>query len=133
MQKFIEFFKNNGCGFLATIEDNKPRVRPWSYLLEENGKFWFMTTNKKRVFKQLQENPNIEFCSVSNQNVSCRLSGKAIFNNNLEIKTRVLYARPMLKEIYGSAENPILETFYVEHGTISQYCSKLGIDEFIEF
>ena len=35
--------------------------------------------------------------------------------------------------ISGSAENPILETFYVKHGTISQYNSKFKMDEFIEF
>ena len=133
MQEFIHFFEKNRCGFLATIDNGRPRVRPWSFLVEDNGKIWFLTTNKKRVFKQLKENPYIEFCSCSTEYISARLSGKIEFCNDMKIKERVLDERPILKEIYQSADNPLLESFYVGHGTLSLYSSRLGVDEFIEF
>lgn len=133
MQEFIEFFEKNLCGYLATTEGNMPRVRPWSFLFFEDGKFWFLTTNNKRVFKQLQENPYIEFCSCSSDSIHCRLSGKIEFCNDLNIKNRVLTERPILKEIYENPENPVLESFYLEHGTLSKYSSKFKINRFIEF
>lgn len=133
MQQFIDFFNKNTCGYLATMDGNRPRVRPWSFLFEDNGKIWFMTTNKKRVFQQLQENPYIEFCSCSSEMINGRLSGKIEICNDLGIKARVLTERPMLQTIYQTPENPLLETFYLEHGSASLYSSRLQINEFIEF
>lgn len=133
MQQFIDFFEENLCGFLATTEGNMPRVRPWSFLFEDEGKIWFLTTNKKRVFQQLKQNPYIEFCSCSAQGISGRLSGKIEFCNDINIKNRILEERPMLKDIYHCADNPLLESFYLEHGAFSLYSSRLGIDEFLEF
>jgi len=133
MQKFIDFFNENKCGYLATTEENKPKVRPWSFLFEDNGKIWFLTTNTKKVFKQLQENPYIEFCSLSSDFIHGRLGGKIELCNDLAIKERILAERPMLKDIYGTADNPVLESFYLEHGTASLYSSRLGVKEYIEF
>lgn len=133
MQEFIEFFEKNLCGYLATTEGNMPRVRPWSFLFYENGKFWFMTTNQKRVFKQLQENPYIEFCSCSPDSVFCRLSGKIEFCTDLGIKTRIFNERPLLGDIYGAPDNPIMELFYLEHGSLLKYSSRFKINRFKEF
>lgn len=133
MQQFIDFFTKHNCGFLATTEGNMPRIRPWSFLFEEDGKIWFLTTNNKRVFKQLQENPHIEFCSRSSDGVHGRIGGKIELCNNLEIKERVLEERPLLKNIYGEPENPLLESFYLEHGSASLYSSSLQVNEYIEF
>lgn len=133
MKQYIDFFMENNCGFLATTENNIPHVRPWSFLFEDNGKIWFMTTNRKRVFKQLQENPYIEFCSISQEFTHGRLCGKIEFEDNLGIKSRVFEERPLLQNIYQSPENPLLETFYLEHGYASLYSSRLQISDFIEF
>lgn len=131
--EIIEFFEKNRCGFLSSVDCDRPRVRPWSFLFEDNGKIWFLTTNKKRVFKQLQENPYMEFCSISSDYISARIGGKIEFCNDMEVKKRILNERPILKEIYQSAENPLLELFYLEHGTASLYSSRLDVDEFLEF
>lgn len=130
---YIDFFEHNSCGFLATVSDGKPKVRPWSFLFEDFGKIWFMTTNSKRVFNELKTNPYIEFSSLSHDNISGRLGGKIEFLNNNEIKERILEERPMLKEIYNTADNPLLETFYLEHGTVSLYSSRSQLNEFLEF
>lgn len=133
MQKFLEFFDKNRCGFLATTEGNLPRVRPWSYLFEDENKIWFMTTNNKKVFEQLKNNPYIEFCACSSEMISGRLGGKIEFENNLQIKTRILEERPLLKSIYQNPENALLETFFLKHGYMFLYSSRLKINEFIEF
>ncbi|WP_368488653.1 pyridoxamine 5'-phosphate oxidase family protein [Clostridium sp. BJN0013] len=48
MEEVIKIFKENGYGFLATVEDGKPRVRPFGFMFYEDGKLYFCTSNTKR-------------------------------------------------------------------------------------
>jgi uncharacterized pyridoxamine 5'-phosphate oxidase family protein len=116
MKKVIEFLKANPMGCLATVENRKPRVRPWGFMLEQEGKLWFCTANTKDVFRQLQENPTVEFCSTSKEMVTVRLSGEVIFSQDLEIKKKILEHCDLVKSIYKTPDNPVLEIFYIEHG-----------------
>lgn len=133
MQEVIDFLNKHKSGFLATAENNMPRVRPWSFLLEDSGKFWFLTNNRKKVFNQLKENPYVEFCSNSIDYVHLRLTGRIEFCDNLEIKKRIFDEHPMLKNLYQTHENPILETFYLEHGTAALNSYHTGEIKFFEF
>lgn len=54
-------FKNFQCVFLATVKDNQARVRPVT-LIYLDEKFWVMTNTGSAKVKQIQENPNVEFC-----------------------------------------------------------------------
>ena len=54
MKEVVEFLNANSNGSLATVDNNKPCLRPWGFMLEQDGKFWFCTANNKDVFKQLQ-------------------------------------------------------------------------------
>lgn len=62
------------------------------------------------------KNPFVEFTSTSKEMVTVRLSGEAVFTQDMSIKQRVLEKQPMVKNIYKSADNPIFEVFYIEHG-----------------
>ena len=50
MKEVLEFLKENGNGFLATMEEGKPRVRPFQFMLEAEGRFYFCTSNAKDVY-----------------------------------------------------------------------------------
>jgi len=115
MQEIIEFLNSYRTGCLATVENGKPRVRPWAFMLEEGGKFWFCTANNKDVFKQLKGNPYIEFTSWEGFNI-LRLSGEVKFSQDMEMKTKILENNPGVKSIYKSPDNPVFEIFYLEHG-----------------
>jgi uncharacterized pyridoxamine 5'-phosphate oxidase family protein len=117
MKEVIEFLYANPMGSLATVEDGKPRVRPWGFMLEKGGKLWFCTANTKDVFRQLKKNPAFEFCATSKEMVTVRLRGEAVFSGDLAMKSAILENSPMVKSIYGSAENPVFEIFCLEHGT----------------
>lgn len=119
MEDVLKLLSDNAMGALATIEDGKPRVRPWGFMMEKNGKFYFCTANTKEVFKQLQKAPYVEFTSTSKDMVTVRLSGQVTFTNDLTIKREVLDNNPMVKGIYNTEDNPIFEVFYVEHGEAS--------------
>lgn len=116
MKEVIEFLYANRMGSLATVEDGQPRVRPWGFMLEKGGKLWFCTANTKDVFRQLKNNPAFEFCSTSKEMVTVRVRGTAVFSGDRAMKTAIIDNSPLVKSIYGSADNPAFEIFCLEHG-----------------
>ncbi|WP_026487259.1 pyridoxamine 5'-phosphate oxidase family protein [Caldanaerobius polysaccharolyticus] len=116
MEEIVKFLTQNPNGAFATVDDGKPRVRPWQFQFEQGGKFYFCTSNTKNVYKELQKNPYAEFTSTSSDMISVRLSGKVVFTDDLNLKQAVLDKNPSIKAIYKSADNPSFEVFYIEHG-----------------
>jgi uncharacterized pyridoxamine 5'-phosphate oxidase family protein len=116
VKEVIEFLYANPMGSLATMENNKPRVRPWGFMLEEDGKFWFCTANTKDVFQQLQKNPAMEFCATSKEMVTVRIRGEIKFSQDTAIKAKIIEKSALVKSIYQTPDNPVFEIFCLEHG-----------------
>ena len=119
MKEVIKLLTENPMGFLATVENGEPRVRPWGFLFEENGKFYFCTNNTKDVYEQLQAKPFIEFSTKTSNFVWVRLRGKITFTEDMKIKEKILAGNDLVKSIYLKAHNPIFKVFYIEHGSAS--------------
>ena len=117
MQEVIKFLDENKMGNLATVENGEPRVRPWGFMFEEGGKFFFCTANTKDVYKQLKATPFVEFSATSTKMAWVRLRGEIKFCDDLKVKEKVLRTVPMVETLYKTADNPIFEVFYIEHGT----------------
>ena len=67
MDKVVEFLNANPVQYLATVgRDGKAKCRPFMFAGELDGKLWFCTSNTKDVYKDMQENPEVEI-SVSVQ------------------------------------------------------------------
>jgi uncharacterized pyridoxamine 5'-phosphate oxidase family protein len=115
MNSIINFLKTNSTGFLATVENGKPRVRPFQFMLEENGRLYFCTNNTKAVYRQLQANPHVEFSGSSPEFSWIRLSGESEFTDDLTIKSKVLNSHPLVESLYQNAANPIFEVFYLKN------------------
>ncbi|MBN1360580.1 MAG: pyridoxamine 5'-phosphate oxidase family protein [Sedimentisphaerales bacterium] len=110
-----DFLIKSQVQYLATIGlDDKPKVRPFQFMLEEGGRLHFCTSNQKPVFKEMQEHPYVEFCASGADFSWLRLSGKAVFSKDLGLKARILEASPLVKSIYKAADNPAFEIFYVD-------------------
>lgn len=103
--------------FLATVSGNEPRVRAFQYQFERDGKLWFCTAKSKEVFKQLEANPAVEICAVKQDMTWVRMNGNVTFEDNRAVKEHILSEQPLIKSIYGTADNPDFTTFFVEHGT----------------
>ena len=120
MEEVIKFLKENRIGFLASVDNGKPRVRPWAFMLEEKRKFYFCTNTTKDVYKQLKNVPYIEFsCTNKEFNAWLRLSGQITFSDDRKIKEKIIESNDLLKNVYKTADNPIFTIFYLEHGTAS--------------
>jgi uncharacterized pyridoxamine 5'-phosphate oxidase family protein len=116
MKEVSKLLTENPMGFLATVENGEPRLRPWGFMFEENGKFYFCTNNTKNVYRQLQASPYAEFASRNDQFVWVRLRGKVTFTEDMGIKEKILAGNSIVKSMYKSADNPIFKAFYIEHG-----------------
>jgi uncharacterized pyridoxamine 5'-phosphate oxidase family protein len=109
-----DFLIKSQVQYLATIGlDDRPKVRPFQFMLEEGGRLYFCTSNQKPVFKELQKHSYVEFCA-SGENFSwLRLNGKVVFAKNLGLKARIQDASPIVKSIYKTPDNPTFEVFYL--------------------
>lgn len=113
MKKVIAFLQENPVQYLATIgRDGKAKCRPFMFAGEMDGKLWFCTNSTKAVYKDMQVNPYVELSVSSPSYAWIRLSGKAVFENNMAAKDMCM-ANPIVKGQYGDASNPIFEVFYL--------------------
>ena len=123
MKKVVEFLQENPVQYLATVgRDNKAKVRPFMFLFEQEGKLWFCTNSTKDVYKDMQENPEVEVCVSDPTYAWLRLHGRVVFENNMTVKEGAM-GNPIVKGQYGDASNPIFEVFYIEnpHGAIADF------------
>jgi len=123
MKKVVEFLKANPVQYVATVgRDGKAKCRPFQFITEKDGKLWYCTNNQKEVYKDMIANPEIEISITSPEYQWIRLSGRVVFENNMEVKEFCMQD-PIIKGQYESAENPIFEVFYLEdaHGTICDF------------
>ena len=63
MEKVCEFLKSAGVYYLATVEGDQPRVRPFGTAHIFEGKLYIQTGKVKPVSHQLAANPKAELCA----------------------------------------------------------------------
>lgn len=115
MNEVVKFLNENPVQYFATVgRENKAKVRPFQFIIEDGGKLWFCTNNEKDVYAEIQANPYVEVCVSTPKFEWMRLNGKAVFKNDMDVKEKVIAASPLVKSIYESASNPIFEVFYLD-------------------
>lgn len=115
MKEVVEFLQANPVQYLATVgRDGKAKCRPFMFCFEKEGKLWFCTNSTKNVYKDIKANPEIEVSVSSPEYAWIRLNGKAVFENNMEVKEACML-NPIVKGQYNEASNPIFEVFYLEN------------------
>ena len=100
MQEVIEFLKKNPILYLSTLGlDGKPKVRPFQFMFEQDGKFYFCTSNDKNVCKEMQKQSYVEFCTCGENYSWIRLSGKVTFTNDMAVKEKIFEISPIVKSV----------------------------------
>jgi len=115
MKEVYEFLKKCGTYYLATIENNEARVRPFGTIDIYNGALTIQTGKIKAVSKQMHQNPNIEICAFDGQKW-LRLSAKAIEVEDLSAQEHMLNEYPSLKGMYqvNDGNNEIFKLTHVK-------------------
>lgn len=116
MKTIFGFLTAHRMGCLATVSGGRPRVRPWMFALAHEGKPYFCTSNRKEVFRQLQEVPFVEFTATSPEMVTVRLRGRIEFSSDIKLKSRVLDGSDLVRSIYQTPDNPAFELFFLAEG-----------------
>lgn len=119
MSKLIEYLNENKVGQLATVKDGKPILRPFQFQFVREGKFYFVTSNTKEVYKELKNSREVGFAIIGSDMKWIRINGEVQFVDNLELKEEVLENESMIRSIYKTADNPIFEMFYIQNGQAS--------------
>jgi uncharacterized pyridoxamine 5'-phosphate oxidase family protein len=124
MDEVLKFLTDNHTFYLATVDGNLPKVRPFGFVMKFEGKLYFCTNNQKNVYKQLKANPYFEVSTTAPDGKWIRLKGKAVFNSTPAVKTKALELSPNLGKMYSVADS-IFELFYIEDGEAT-FCSMKG-------
>ena len=101
LAKVLEFLDSAQTYYLATVEGNQPRVRPFGTALVYNDKLYIQTGKVKAVSKQLALNPKAEICAFKDGKW-IRISGELIEDDNREVKTLMLDKMPVLRHMYNA-------------------------------
>lgn len=115
MDKVLKFLKDAETYYLATVEGDQPRVRPFGTAHVFEGKLYIQTGKVKDISKQLHQNPKAEICAFKNGEW-LRVSGKLIEDDRNEARQSMLDAYPSLQKIY-KADDGNTEVFYFKNAT----------------
>lgn len=112
MKEVYEFLKACGTYYLATVDGDQPRVRPFGTADLFEDKLYIQTGKVKDVSRQIQANPKVEICAFKDGKW-LRIAGKLIRDDRVEAKRHMLDAHPELKGMY-SAEDDNTEVLYFQ-------------------
>lgn len=115
MQEVYDFLKKCGTYYLATVEGNQARVRPFGTMDLFEGKLYFQTGRSKAVSAQLHVNPRVELCAFDGSSW-LRLAATAVPDERIEPQIHMLDAHPSLKAIYQPGDGNT-EVFYLKDAT----------------
>ncbi len=132
MKKTLEFIKKCGVFYIATVEDDQPRVRPFGAVMEWDGKIYLCTGKAKPVYQQITKNPKIEICCTSPDGGSwLRLSAEAVPDERREAKSAFLDASPSLRSMY-SEDDGNFAVLYLKNATstIASFSARAETEQF---
>ena len=112
MEEVWKFLKESGTYYLATMDGDQPRVRPFGTAEIFEGKLYIQTGKKKDVSKQIQKNPKVEICAFKDGKW-IRVTGKLVRDDRYEAKVDMLEKNPTLKRMYA-ADDDNTEVLYFD-------------------
>ena len=104
MEEVYAFLKACGTYYLATMDGNQPRVRPFGTVDLYNGQLTIQTGRKKDVAQQMLTNPQIELCAFDGQRW-LRLAAKAVEIPEVAAQEHMLDAYPNLRSMYAPGDD----------------------------
>ena len=130
MRKVYDFLKKAEVYYLATVEDDQPRVRPFGTVNEFEGKLYIQTGKIKPTSRQIAENPKAEICAFC-EGAWIRVACELIEDDRLEPKKSMLDAYPNLRGMYDENDGNT-QVFYMKNATAT-FCAFGKEPEIVKF
>ena len=130
MQRVVDFLKSAGTYYLATVDGDRPRVRPFGTVNVFEGKVYIQTGKVKDVSRQIHANPKVEICAFKDGQW-LRVAGELVEDDRREARVAMLDAYPDLKNMY-SPDDGNTEVFYIKDATAT-FSSFTAAPETVQF
>ncbi len=130
MQKVCEFLKAAETYYLATVEGDQPRVRPFGTANIFEGRLYIQTGKSKSVSKQVAANPKFEICAFKD-GTWLRVAGELVEDDRIEAKKAMLDAYPSLRAMYDENDGNT-QVFYLKNAKAT-FSSFTAAPETVEF
>ena len=121
MNEVYEFLKNAGVYYLATVEGDQPRVRPFGTIDIFEDKLYIQTGKVKPVAHQMKANPKVEISAMTKDGKWIRIAAEAVLDDNIEAQKHMLDAYPNLQSMYQPGDGNT-EVYYLKNA-VAQICS----------
>ena len=132
MQEVQNYLKECGAFYIATVDGDQPRVRPFGVSEIINGRLYIMTGKVKDVFKQMDANGKFEICALKPSGSEwMRLSGTLVNDDDLAVKTEFLERNPGLKGMY-KPDDGNMAVLYITNAT-ARFCSFSAPERMVNF
>ena len=130
MEKVYEFLKKAGVYYLATVEGDQPRVRPFGTINLFDGKLYIQTGKIKPVSDQLKSAPKVELCAMLDGKW-IRVTAEVVLDDAVEAQIDMLLNYPDLQEMYQPGDGNT-EVYYLKNATatISSFTEPPVVIEF---
>ena len=130
MERVAQFLKEAGTYYLATVDGDQPRVRPFGTAHILDGKLYIQTGKVKDVAKQISENPKVEVCAFKD-GAWLRVAGELVEDDRREARVSMLEAYPDLKAMYDPDDgNTVVYYFKNATATFSSFTAPPEVVEF---
>ncbi len=121
IEKVYQFLDEVKTYYLATVDGDQPRVRPFGTSLLYNGKLYIQTGKKKDVSKQLAANPKAEICAFNGEKW-IRIAGELVDDDDRGARVAMLEKMPALKGMYDP-----------DDGNMQVFCFRNAVATFSSF
>lgn len=130
MQRVHDFIKSCNCYYIATVDGDQPKVRPFGTINIFEGKLYIQTGHIKDVAKQIAANGKVELCCFNGSDW-LRLSGTLVEDERVEAKKSMLDAYPDLRGMYDENDDNTAVYYFTE--ARARFCSFAKPEEDLEF
>ena len=122
MKRVYDFLKEAGTYYLATMDGDQPRVRPFGTVNIFEDKLYIQTGKGKSVAKQIAANPKVEICAMKGDEW-IRVAATLVEDDRVEAQESMLNAYPSLRAMYKTGPDGNTIVYYLNDAvsTISSF------------
>lgn len=121
MNKVVEELRKVKVFYIATVEDNEPRVRPFGSILEYEGNAYICSGNFKEFYQQVKANSHVELCGMYEDGTSwLRVKATLEEDNRIEVQKAMLNDPTGPKGLYEAGDGKFV-TFKLKDVTAIKY------------
>ena len=130
MKRVYDFLKKAEVYYLATVEGDQPRVRPFGTVNEFEGRLYIQTGKVKPTSRQLAANSKAEICAFTG-GAWVRVACELVEDDRVEARRAMLDAYPNLRGMYDENDGNT-QVFYMQKATAT-FCAFGKAPEIVEF